>query len=62
MFLYTPYIRGNSERVSKILRKFDIVLNNKPTNTFFNQFNNLEDPLPNNNKTNFVYQFSCDNC
>ena len=61
-YVSTPYIRGTSERVSKILRKYDIVLSNKPSNTLFNQFNNLKDPLPNNNKTNVVYQLSCVNC
>ena len=38
----SPYIRGTSERVRKILRKYDIVLSNKPSNTLFNQFNNLK--------------------
>ena len=61
-YVSTPYIRGTSERISKILRKYDIVLSNKPSNTLFNKFNNLKDPFPNNYETNVVYQLSCDNC
>ena len=55
-YISTPYIPGTSERVSKIFRKFNIVLSNKPSNTLFSQFNKLKDPIPLNSKSNVVYQ------
>ena len=58
----TPYIPGTSERVNKILRKFNIVLSNKPSNNLFSQFNNLKDPIPLNSKSNVVYQLNCNEC
>ena len=61
-YISTPYISGTSERVNKILKKYDIILSNKPSNTLYKKFNNLKDPLPINAKTNVVYQLNCDNC
>ena len=55
-------LHGTSERVNKILRKFNIVLSNKPSNTLFNQFNKLKDPIPLNSKSNVVYQLNCSEC
>ena len=61
-YISTPYIPGTSERVSKIFRKFNIVLSNKPSNTLFSQFNKLKDPIPLNSKSNVVYQLNCNEC
>ena len=62
MYISTPYIPGTSERVSKISRKFNIVLSNKPSNTLFSQFIKLKDPIPLNSKPNVVYQLNCNEC
>lgn len=35
-YVSTPYISGTSERVGKILRKHNIILSNKPSNTLYN--------------------------
>ena len=61
-YISTPYIPGTSERVNKILRKFNIVLSNKPSNTLFSQFNKLKDPIPLNSISNVVYQLNCNEC
>ena len=39
----TPYIKGASERVWKLLKKHNIVLSNKSTNSLRNQLCNLKD-------------------
>ena len=37
----TPYIRGTPERVGKILKKYNIHLSNKPSQSFKNQLYNV---------------------
>ena len=42
-YVETPYIKGASERVGKLLKNHNIVLSNKSTNSLRNQLCNLKD-------------------
>ena len=42
-YVETPYIKGASERVGKLLKKHNIILSNKSTNSLRNQLCNLKD-------------------
>jgi len=39
----TPYIRGASERINKIMRNFDVKLSNRASNTLGRKLFNFKD-------------------
>ena len=58
----TPYIKGTSERVGKILREYNIQLSNKPSQSFKNQLYNVKDKNKPDENTEVVYKIECNDC
>ena len=61
-YISTPYIKGTSERVSRLMKPYNIQLSNKPTNTIRSQLCKLKDRRNVTEKTNVVYEISCRDC
>ena len=61
-YIAMPYIKTASERVGRILKKFDIVLSNKSSNTIGSILSNAKQKTNFNEKTDCVYKISCQNC
>ena len=61
-YISAPYIRGTSERVARILRKYDIKLAHKPTRTLKHELTHLKDKQPAFNKAGVVYKLDCNEC
>jgi hypothetical protein len=57
-----PYIRGFSERISRILNRYDIFTIHKPINKLSSIFGLPKDPLPIDQLCGVVYQISCRDC
>ena len=55
-FCNTPYIRGKSERVCKILKEYNIQLSDKPSQSFKNQLYNVKDKNKPEENTEVVYK------
>ena len=62
--IYTaaPYIRYVSERVSSILKKYDLHLSHKPSNKLRNQLCNFKDRREPSNEADVVYKLCCNDC
>ena len=61
-YVKVPYIRGVSERFSKILLPFGIKLANKSGETLRKKLCKLKDKRPTLEKTGCVYKIECDDC
>ena len=61
-YVSVPYIKGTSERASRILKKFNIKLGSKPSNTLQNQLGNAKQKRNTKDKSNVVYEIDCENC
>ena len=57
-----PYIKGVTERTSKILKNYNINLYSKNANTLKNSLCNLKDKRNADLKRNVVYQVNCNDC
>ena len=61
-YVSTPYIKGTSERANHVLKKYNIRLSNKPSNTLHKQLNNTKDKRPPLSTSNCVYKIKCRDC
>ena len=57
-----PYIQGTSERISRILRSFNISVAHKPTVTLKNTLTNVKDPTDTKTRIETVYKVTCAEC
>ena len=58
----TPYIKGVTERISKILKPHNVKILNKTSNNIKNKLCNLKDRRTAENKKNVIYQLKCNDC
>ena len=61
-FLPTPYIKGTSERIQKIIKKYNMFLSNSASNTLSRQLISLKDKTSIGEKCGVVYQIKCGDC
>ena len=57
-----PYVQGVSEPLNRIIRKSDVVVRAKPTNTIRNMLGSPKDKPDMLDKTGTVYHYSCHEC
>ena len=57
-----PYVRGCSERICRILKRFNIPSLYKPLNKLCHIFNLPKDPIPPNSICGVVSEVSCKDC
>lgn len=61
-FISAPYIKGVSERASRILRKHNIKLAHKPTNTLKTNLCKMKDARSSEEKAGVIYKMPCRDC
>lgn len=61
-YVAAPYIKGVSEIMNRSLKKFNIVLSNKTTNTLRSELCKLKDRTADEDKCNCVYKINCGDC
>ena len=61
-FISTPYIKGVSERVERILKPHNIMLAHKSKTTIKTKLCHLKDSREATEKNNAVYKINCKNC
>ena len=61
-YVKAPYIRGVSERCSKILLPYGIKLAHKSEQTLRSKLCKLKDPRPTLERTGCVYKIDCNDC
>ena len=61
-FLPTPYIKGTSERIQKIIKPYNMFRCNSTSNTFSRQIISLKDKTSFGEKGGVVYQIKCGDC
>ena len=61
-YVSAPYIKGASEKMTRILKPHKIILANKTTTTLKSKLQSLKDPVPLNETTNIIYQIPCSDC
>lgn len=57
-----PYIKGLTEPLTRVLRKHDIKVFNKPLKTLQQEFPSPKDRPTTNKQTNVVYKINCEDC
>ena len=58
-----PYVKGTSERISKVFKKYKIGTTHKPSATIKSLLcNTLKDKVHHMDKSNTIYKFSCGKC
>ena len=57
-----PYIKGLTEPLTRVLRKYDIKVSNKPVRTLHQDFPSPKDRPKVEKQTNVVYKISCEDC
>ena len=61
-YVKAPYIRGASERISRMLKPFDVKLAMKPSNSLSSKLQNVKDKIPDIEKSSVVYKIKCRDC
>ena len=61
-YVSLPYIKGCSERISRVLKRFNIKSHYKPINKLINIFGLPKDPVEQNKKCGVVYEVPCSEC
>ena len=61
-FVKTPYIKGATEKISRMMKPFSIGVASKPSNNVKSLLGSNKDDLPAGDKNSIVYQFSCNDC
>ena len=57
-----PYVRGTSEKLHKIYKRFGIKTHHKPFNKLRDILVHPKDPIPKEQKCGVIYQIDCSNC
>ena len=57
-----PYIKGTTERVTRLLKDFNVKIFNRNQNSLRKQLCNLKDKKSNMDKKNVIYQVKCQDC
>ena len=57
-----PYIKGISEPLGRVFKKYNINVYHKPMNTLKQLLVHPKDPTPNSQKTGIVYRINCKSC
>ena len=58
----TPYIKGTSETISRILQPYNIHVAHKPTTTLRQLLTDVKDRDEPNNRQGAVYKINCSDC
>ena len=58
-YISTPYIKGASKRIQRILKPFDLYLSNPASNTVKCQLIHLKDKVATHDKCGVVYKIDC---
>ena len=61
-YISVPYIREASERVSRLLKPYNIKLGNKPTNTIKSKLCHPKDKILDQDKNEIIYEIKCKDC
>ena len=61
-FISAPYIKGVSERTSRIFKNYGVKMSHKPTKSLKNQLCHLKDKRKNQEKSGVIYKLCCNNC
>jgi len=61
-YVSTPYIKGTSERVNKIMKKYGIKLGHRSNHTLCNQLSKLKDKRNVSDKCGVIYEIECNDC
>ena len=48
--------------MNRVLKRKNIILSNKPSNSLKSKLSKLKDPIPPENKNNVIYQIPCKDC
>lgn len=62
IYVSLPYIKNTSERVGRILKKYDINIAHKPTRSLKSEICCLKDHRPVSDRAGVVYRFDCGDC
>ena len=57
-----PYVKGCSERLSRVLRKYDVGVSFKPINKLHSIFGRQKDPVEPDQVCGVVYEIPCSDC
>ena len=57
-----PYIKGASEKVSRILKPFNILVGTKSSNNLRSTLSHVKDRVDNFDKNSVVYKIPCNDC
>ena len=61
-YIPAPYIKGVTEIVNRNLGGHNLVLASKPSKSLRSELVNLNDKTNNENKSNVIYIFNCNDC
>lgn len=61
-YVPTPYMKGTSERIQRIIKPYDLYLSNSASNTLRKQLIHLKDKIATNDKCGVVYKINCVDC
>ena len=57
-----PYVKGLSERLTKVFKKHGVQTYHKPFNTLRAQLVHPKDPTPAEKKSGVIYKINCNEC
>ena len=61
-YVSIPYISGVSERISRILRKYDLNVAHQPTRKLRNELCHLKDKRSTGERAGVIYKLDCKDC
>ena len=61
-YIKMPYIKGASEKVSRILKPFNILIGTKSTNNLRSTLSHVKDRVDDLNKNSVIYKIPCNDC
>ena len=62
LYISVPYIREAKERVSRLLKLYNIKLGNKLTNTLKSKLSHPKDKIPDQDRNEIIYQIKFESC
>ena len=61
-YVSTPYVKGASEKICKLLSSYNIKLASKSSNTLKRTFCHLKDKVKKEDTSEIVYEVKCSDC